>query len=234
MSVARARDSLRKRVKSIVATTSGSGARKGSLAREKSGARLASGGQLRIIGGQFRGRRLPILNQSGLRPTGDRTRETLFNWLSPILTGSRCLDCFAGAGGLGFEAASRGASKVAMIERGSAAARQLQHNAALLKADTVSVIMADAARWLADQPVQPFDIVFLDPPFTLGLLATACGLLQQRGWVAVGSVIYLEADARDGFPPLPTGWTLTRDKRAGQVRYGLVEVRGDSEEALGG
>lgn len=233
---------MRKRGRSIVKTTSGSDVRKrtggaaksGSAAPSASGAGARSRGRLRIIGGQFRGRRLPVLDQSGLRPTGDRTRETLFNWLSPILAGSRCLDCFAGAGGLGFEAASRGASHVVMIERGTVAARQLQQNAALLQADAVSVITADALGWLGDQPVQPFDIVFLDPPFTLGLLSPACDLLQKRGWVAAGSVVYLEVDAREGFPPLPTGWTLTHDKRAGHVRYGLVEVRCGSEEVLGG
>ena len=194
------------------------------------GARAGSRGQLRIIGGQFRGRRLPVPSQPGLRPTSDRTRETLFNWLAPVIEGSRCLDCFAGAGALGFEAASRGAAWVSMIERANAVARQLDASAALLRADAVEVITADAERWLSEQPVQPYDIVFLDPPFALDVLASTCETLQRRGWVTAGSLIYLENDAGVGFPSLPAGWTLTRDKRAGQVRYGLAKVGRDGQE----
>lgn len=193
------------------------------------GIRAGARGQLRIIGGRFRGRRLPVPSQSGLRPTSDRTRETLFNWLAPVIEGSRCLDCFAGAGALGFEAASRGASRVSMIERANAVARLLEANAALLRADAVEVITADAERWLSEQPVQPYTIVFLDPPFALGMLANACDTLQRRGWVTTASLIYLETDASVGFPALPTGWTLTRDKRAGQVRYGLAQVGRDGQ-----
>ena len=193
------------------------------------GARAGPRGQLRIIGGQFRGRRLPVLSQSGLRPTSDRTRETLFNWLAPVIEGSRCLDCFAGSGSLGFEAASRGAAWVSMIERANAVARQLDANAELLRADAIEVINADAQRWLSEQPVRPYDIVFLDPPFALNLLTSTCETLQRRGWVTAGSRIYLESDARTGFPSLPAGWTLTRDKRAGQVRYGLAQVGRDDQ-----
>jgi 16S rRNA (guanine966-N2)-methyltransferase len=207
------------------------GARSGSRPNSSAGSR----GQLRIIGGRFRGRRLPVLRQAGLRPTGDRTRETLFNWLAPIVEGSRCLDCFAGAGALGFEAASRGASQVSMIERADVVARQLVDNAELLGATAVQVITADALGWLSDQPAQAFDIVFLDPPFALGMLADACELLDRRGWVMAGSRVYLETDAGAGLPPLPPRWALVRDKRAGQVRYGLAEVGSgsDGEQLLG-
>jgi 16S rRNA (guanine966-N2)-methyltransferase len=114
-----------------------------------------------------------------------------------------------------------------MIERADAVARQLDANAALLRADAVEVITADARHWLSGQPVQPYDIVFLDPPFALGMLADVCDTLQRRGWITAGSQIYLEADASVGFPALPAGWTLTRDKRAGGVRYGLAQVGRD-------
>ena len=199
-------------------------------------------GQLRLIGGRFRGRRLPIPHQIGLRPTTDRTRETLFNWLAPIIEGSRCLDCFAGSGALGLEAASRGAARVVMIERAAAVARQLRANAALLGADTVDVIHADALGWLSAQPPRPFDVVFLDPPFGLDLLVPSCSLLYRRGWVRPGSRIYLELPGAAELPTLPAGWQLTRDKRAGQVRFVLVEVdrggagaAGDgARDALGG
>jgi 16S rRNA (guanine966-N2)-methyltransferase len=181
-------------------------------------------GQLRLIGGRFRGRRLPIPHQTGLRPTTDRTRETLFNWLAPIIEGSRCLDCFAGSGALGLEAASRGAARVVMIERAAAVARQLRANAALLGADAGEVIHADALGWLSAQPPQPFDVVFLDPPFGLDLLAPSCALLHRRGWVHPGSRVYLELPGAAEPPTLPADWQLIRDKRAGQVRFALVAV----------
>jgi 16S rRNA (guanine966-N2)-methyltransferase len=181
-------------------------------------------GELRLIGGRWRGRRLPIIEQPGLRPTADRTRETLFNWLAPVVDGSRCLDCFAGAGALGLEAASRGAARVVMIEQSAAAARQLRANVALLSANAVEVIQGDAIARLGEPCRRPFDIVFLDPPFGHQLVAAACGLLARGGWVSAGSLIYLEMDVSEALPALPTTWALTREKRAGQVRYALAEV----------
>lgn len=200
------------------------GARSGSGSKPNLRTGVRPPGHLRLIGGRFRGRRLPVPSQSGLRPTSDRTRETLFNWLASVIDGSHCLDCFAGSGALGFEAASRGAARVLMLERATAVARQLRANAALLQAEAVRVCVADTLGWLAEQPARRYDIVFLDPPFGDALLASACELLQRRGWVGAGTLVYLESDARAGFPPLPAGWTLTRDKRAGQVRYGLAAV----------
>jgi 16S rRNA (guanine966-N2)-methyltransferase len=184
-----------------------------------------SGGQghLRIIGGTNRGRRLPIPDQPGLRPTADRVRETLFNWLAPVLPGACCLDLFAGSGALGLEAASRGAGEVVLVERNERVARQLSVNCVTLGAQGVRVIQTDALTWLGGPPT-PFDLVFLDPPFAEGLLGPACTLLAGRGWLAPCARVYLEADDREGFPALPNGWQLIRERTAGQVRFGLVQV----------
>ena len=187
-------------------------------------------GRLRIIGGAYRGRKLPVPNQPGLRPTADRVRETLFNWLQPVIEGARCLDLFAGSGAIGFEAASRGAGEVVMIERSLALARSLDDNAVTLGARQVRVLRADALDWLAAH-AKPFDIAFLDPPFADGLLGPSLGLLVSNGWLAPRAYIYLETSAKQGFPPLPGGWRLTRDKRAGQVRYALAEASRESRES---
>ncbi len=184
---------------------------------------------LRIIGGRLRGRRLPVADRPGLRPTGDRIRETLFNWLAPSIAGSRCLDCFAGSGALGFEALSRGAAEVLLMEQDPRVARQLQHNAELLRQvddggpplGRIDVVTDDTLRRLAEAPLRPFDIVFLDPPFQAGLLADTCRRLGQGGWLAPNARVYLELGADQALPALPPSWELTRDKRAGQVRYAL-------------
>lgn len=185
---------------------------------------MARTNQLRIVGGRYRGRRLPVPAQPGLRPTADRTRETLFNWLAPVVAGARCLDAFAGSGALGLEAASRGAAQVVMLERAGQVVRQLQDNVRALGATEIQLRQADALRWLDAPADAPFDIVFLDPPFAEGLLDPAIRLLAQHDWVAPGTRIYLEAASRSPFGGLPAGWELTRDKIAGQVRYGLAVV----------
>ena len=128
-------------------------------------------GRLRIVGGEWRGRRLSVLDQPGLRPTPDRVRETLFNWLAPLIKGAWCLDLFAGTGALGFEAASRGADRVVMIEKLANVVRVLHENRLLLDARQIEVIHADASPWLAGQ-AEPFNLVFLDPPFAEDLLDT--------------------------------------------------------------
>jgi 16S rRNA (guanine966-N2)-methyltransferase len=181
------------------------------------------GGRLRIIGGRFRGRSIPVPEQPGVRPTADRVRETLFNWLQPVIAGSSCLDLFAGSGALGFEAASRGAAEVLMIERSESVARLLQANARALGASQVQVRRADAMRWLTGTAM-PFDVVFLDPPFDKGLLSPSCALLSRRGWLAPGALLYLEAPQNEGIPSLPEGWVLIREKRAGRVRFALAAV----------
>ncbi|CRI65023.1 putative SAM-dependent methyltransferase [Thiocapsa sp. KS1] len=180
-------------------------------------------GELRIVGGRYRGRRLPIPSESGLRPTADRVRETLFNWLAPVMPGARCLDAFAGSGALGFEAVSRGAGEVVLIEQSGAVARQLEANARRLGAGETRIVQGDALRWL-EGAGSPFDIVFLDPPFAEALWTPAIARLDRRGWLKPGSRVYLEAPMRIGFPDLPPDWNLVRDKTAGQVRYGLVIV----------
>ncbi len=187
-------------------------------------------GELRIIGGRFRGRRLPIPSETGLRPTSDRVRETLFNWLAPVIPGARCLDVFAGSGALGFEAVSRGAGEVVLIEHSGSVARQLEANARRLGAEETRVVHGNAIRWL-EGAGPPFDIVFLDPPFDEALWAPAIERLAGRGWLEPGSRVYLEAPARIGFPDLPPGWNLVRDKTAGQVRYGLVILGSDAGTA---
>ena len=177
--------------------------------------------QLRIIGGSHRGRKIEFPTLPGLRPTGDRIRETLFNWLQPVIQGARCLDLFAGSGALGMEAASRGAREVVMIDSASQVIRQLQQHQASLGLRQVKAVRADAISWLDDDP-QPFDIVFIDPPFSADLLPLVCGKLQANGWLAEGSRIYLEDDARRSFSHLPVGWELLKEKQAGQVRFGLA------------
>lgn len=182
----------------------------------------AEPGRLRIIGGRWRGRRLPVADQPGLRPTSDRVRETLFNWLAPVVEGSRVLDCFAGSGALGLEAASRGAASVVLIERSAPVAEILRANVAALSADQVEVHRADALQWLARTRSAPVDLCFLDPPFAAGLLAGTLERLIDGGWLAADALIYIETDDAAGRPELPAGWHWLREKRAGQVRYGLA------------
>jgi len=150
-------------------------------------------------------------------------RETLFNWLRPVIDGSRCLDLFAGSGALGFEAASRGAAAVVMIERSESVARVLENSARTLGAAQVRVHRTDALRWLSGAG-KPFDLVFLDPPFGKSLLGPSCDLLSRNGWLLPRSLVYLETGASQEFPLLPAGWELVRDKQAGQVRYALASV----------
>lgn len=179
----------------------------------------AATGQIRIIGGQWRGRKLPVPNSPGLRPTTDRVRETLFNWLAPVIQGARCLDCFAGSGALGLEALSRYAGSATLLEFERPVAQQLEKNLALLQGKGV-VINTNALSWLAGDG-QPFDVVFLDPPFRKGLLAETVLLLEQRGWLADEAWIYVEAEAESAAADVPASWQLHREKVAGQVAYRL-------------
>jgi 16S rRNA (guanine966-N2)-methyltransferase len=185
-------------------------------------------GDLRIVGGRLRGRRLPIPSESGLRPTADRIRETLFNWLAPVIPGARCLDAFAGSGALGFEAMSRGAGEVVLIEQSGTVVRQLEANARRLEMTGMRIVRGDAIRWLEGSG-QPFDIVFLDPPFAQALWLPAIERLVSGGWLKSGSRVYIETPTRIGFPDLPSDWELVRDKTAGQVRFGLVLVHSVAE-----
>jgi 16S rRNA (guanine966-N2)-methyltransferase len=187
-------------------------------------------GQIRIIGGQWRGRRLPVLAAEGLRPTTDRVKETLFNWLMHDVRDARCLDLFAGSGGLGFEALSRYAAHVLMVEKARPVALQLQKNLAVLASDKAEVRCEDALSLLAKGPVAPFDIVFIDPPFRQGLLAEVFTLLTTHGWLHGASQIYLESEQELQLPPLPSDWHLHREKTAGQVSYRLYQIAEGEED----
>lgn len=181
--------------------------------------------RVRIIGGEHGGRRLEFPSQRGLRPTADRVRETLFNWLAPVLPGARVLDLFAGSGALGLEALSRGAGQVLLVEQARQVADKLKQNVELLGAsDRVSVRQADARRLLIAAPEQPFDIVFLDPPFADGLLAGVMQLLAQSDWLAADAWVYLEQDSSHDWPEMPTGWKIHREGRAGQAAFRLVHT----------
>lgn len=180
----------------------------------------ATNGQIRIIGGQWRGRRLPVPDSPGLRPTTDRIRETLFNWLTPWIANARCLDCFAGSGALGFEALSRGAAQVTSLESERHIVRQLEKNLLLLAETRVQVIHTDTLAYLS-RPSQAQDIVFVDPPFRQTLLANTLNLLETQGWLAEQALIYVECEREHGLPVTPARWQLLREKTAGQVAYRL-------------
>ncbi|MAL98832.1 MAG: 16S rRNA (guanine(966)-N(2))-methyltransferase RsmD [Alteromonadaceae bacterium] len=177
--------------------------------------------KLRLIAGVWRSRRLTFEEIPGLRPTPDRVRETLFNWLAPTIAGARCLDLFAGSGALGLEALSRGASEAFFVEYDASAARILRKNLELLGATTGQVWTGDALQYLAQPAARPFDIVFLDPPFRAGWLDRILPLLESGNWVAPGGYIYVEYEKETAPSTLPTTWISHRQKEAGQLRYQL-------------
>jgi len=179
-------------------------------------------GSVRITGGRWRGRRLAVAGAEGLRPTTDRIRETLFNWLRPRLAGARVADLFAGTGILGMEALSRGAASALFVERDRRIARAIERGLAELGADHARVQAADAYRLLAGGEPEPFDVVFLDPPYGHGRLDELCTLLAGRGWLADEALVYLEHDRRAP-PRLPPGLEVRREKTAGNVRFVLLE-----------
>ena len=183
-------------------------------------ARGAKARLLRIIGGRWRGRRLRFPAAALIRPTPDRVRETLFNWLGARIVGARCLDLFAGSGALGLEALSRGATHVTFVEREPEAVRALRATLAEWGAEGAQVQRGDALAFLAGS-AQSFDVAFLDPPFASGLLEAAAALLEGNGWLSDAALIYVECGAREGVPPLPTRWVALKAKRAGEVGYHL-------------
>jgi len=180
--------------------------------------------QLRIIGGQWRGRKLNFPDVPDLRPTGDRIRETLFNWLQGDIPGSQCLDLFAGSGALGWEALSRGAKQVVFLDSHSKVIRQLKESSKLLACDQAQFIQADAREYLNNQQSTPFDVVFLDPPFKQEILQKLVNLLYEKQWLASHAKIYLEMDVNTTTPVLPDSWHLLKEKKAGLVRYQLWTV----------
>lgn len=184
-------------------------------------------GQLRIIGGQWKSRKLPILSSDGLRPTTDRIRETVFNWLQFDIRDAVVIDLFAGSGGLAFEAASRGARQVIMVEKDVQVARQLQRNAEALHADKMSLVHDDAFNFLRQQGSQhpaTWDIVFVDPPFNRGLAEQALQDLARTPAVSVNTLVYIETET-DFSLPLTGAWQLIKDKRHGAVKFCLIQKR---------
>ena len=183
-------------------------------------------GRLRIVAGKWRSRLLDIADVPGLRPTSERVRETLFNWLTPGIAGARCLDLFAGTGALGLEALSRGATSVVFVEKSRRAVRALERNVQLLEAPGASTEHADAIDFLRTAQQSSFDIIFLDPPFAADLLTDLCRLIDELGLLAPRGRVYLEQDKAKADVELPDGWTTIRTKIAGQVRYSLVGADG--------
>jgi 16S rRNA (guanine(966)-N(2))-methyltransferase RsmD len=184
----------------------------------KTGAPRAAKHEVRIIGGQWRRSLLPVADKPGLRPTPDRVRETLFNWLGQDLSGWRVLDAFAGSGALGFEAASRGAAEVTLLERDPELVKLLAASRDRLKAETLRVQRADALVWMGAAPAASFELVLLDPPFDAGLHAPA--LAAATRLVVPGGMVYVEA-AEAAPEPSPAGLGLHRHTRAGMVHASL-------------
>jgi 16S rRNA (guanine966-N2)-methyltransferase len=187
----------------------------------------AQTGSFRVIGGEWRSRKLSFPALEGLRPTTDRVKETVFNWLMPHLPGARVLDLFAGSGSLGIEALSRDALFLVSVEKSGQAAKSLQDNYFLLgiSNERGKVENVDALSWLklvsAEQ--NQFDVVFLDPPFRQGLLDEAIALLDESQLLAEGAVIYLEREKEGTQPELPKDWVQLKEKVAGQVSYQLFQ-----------
>jgi 16S rRNA (guanine966-N2)-methyltransferase len=177
--------------------------------------------QLRIIGGIWRGRKLGFPDVEGLRPTGDRIRETLFNWLAPEIQSARCLDLFAGSGALGIEALSRGAAVSVMVERDTKAAAQLKANLEILKAEAGRIMNSDVLELLRKgNPDEAYHIIFIDPPFQLKLWQVVIDALEAGNWLADNATIYIESGRDDDYAP-PINWQLHRDKHTGAVSYRL-------------
>ena len=191
-------------------------------------------GRCRIIGGQLRGRIIQFEDAEGLRPTTDRIRETLFNWLQPSIAGRHCLDAFAGSGALGFEALSRGAAQVTFVENNRQSVDRLRSNSKALLADsagqTVQIVHDDVMHWLAgagrqtgsavDNKAGVYDLVVLDPPYRAGLLAECCRLLEESGCLSPNAIIYLEHAVEDDVA-IPDNWSCIRQKQTASIAYGL-------------
>ncbi|TXH67567.1 MAG: 16S rRNA (guanine(966)-N(2))-methyltransferase RsmD [Thiothrix sp.] len=193
-----------------------------SLNRNSSQANRGKANQLRIIGGQWRSRRIPIADVDGLRPTPDRVREALFNWLQSVIGGARCLDLFAGSGALGFEALSREAAEVVFVEKNSNAFKQLQANVNILGASQAQLIQADAFNYLQAEATS-FDVIFLDPPFRLALPEKALSQLVARQLIGSEAFIYLEHEAEYELDFAQWGLAIHRQTKAGQVMSFLLK-----------
>ncbi|MFD0965716.1 16S rRNA (guanine(966)-N(2))-methyltransferase RsmD [Seminibacterium arietis] len=186
-------------------------------------------GEVRIIAGLWRGRKLPVLNANGLRPTGDRVKETLFNWLAHDIVDACCLDCFAGSGSLGFEALSRQAKQVIFLEKEKSVATQLKKNLHKLQCQNAQVLHQDSLKFLEQRQNTPlFDVIFLDPPFHFNLVEQAIESLIKNNWLKDQSLIYIETEKNK---PLftPQNWQLLKEKITGQVCYRLYQHHSKTE-----
>ncbi|MBT0587692.1 16S rRNA (guanine(966)-N(2))-methyltransferase RsmD [Alteromonas sp. SM 2104] len=194
--------------------------------RSKRSAQAQQKGSIRIISGQWRGRKLPVLSAQGLRPTTDSTKETLFNWLMHDVYDANCLDLFAGSGGLGFEALSRGAASVTMVEQYPPGAAQLRENAQQLKlsSEQLEVVQGDALRYLSACQ-RAFNIIFLDPPFEQNLLQPALDAIFSAGLLATDGLIYIEAEKALDFDASHYPLALKKQKSTHQVTYSLWSSR---------
>ncbi len=179
-------------------------------------------GKVRIVGGSWRGTRLQVPQTGGVRPTTDRTRETLFNWLAPVIAGARCLDLFAGSGALGFEAASRGAGEVTMIDHSASVIATLTAKRNGLNATQIEIIQADALAWVRCNR-RRFDIVFIDPPFARDMVPQVCMLLIEHAALAEGALLYCELERAAMQPAIPAPLHIVREKASGSVHYGLIK-----------
>lgn len=187
----------------------------------KKPAQAARSNSVRIIGGAWRSRKLTVPDAPGLRPTPDRVRETLFNWLAPSIQGARVLDPFAGSGALFLEALSRGASNGVAIDTNTDAVNNLRRNLALLECEDAEILRVDALHYLNNSAEHGFDIVLLDPPFHQDLLLNACELLDNNGWLNARAWIYTESEQAPSSLGVPSAWRLHREKHTGQVHYAL-------------
>ncbi len=178
--------------------------------------------QFRIIGGRWRGRRLAFPDVADIRPTPDRVRETLFNWLQPHIAGAKCLDLFAGSGAVGLEALSRGAASVTFVEQRPQVAVAIREQLQLLGGDG-EVVEREALDYLREGS-SVYDLIFLDPPFGKGLIAKVSQLLEAQQFVNTKTLIYLESEQRITSEVLPSGFVMKRAKQAGQVWYGLASI----------
>jgi 16S rRNA (guanine966-N2)-methyltransferase len=178
--------------------------------------------QVRIIGGKYKGRKVSFPETLDLRPTPDRVKVTLFNWLASLLPEARCLDLFAGSGVLGFEALSRGANSVTFIEKNPLIATSIEENAKKLGVENVQIIRANALSWLETANTS-YDIIFLDPPYKSNLLPLCFSLLEKNHWLHPKAKIYFESYNSINATDLPPTWELLRDKKAGHIYYYLAQ-----------
>ena len=177
-------------------------------------------GKVRIISGKWRGRKLPVPDSESLRPTPDRIRETLFNWLQNDIAGAKCLDLYAGSGILGFEAVSRGAKSATLVEQNQETCRQLEDNITLLNVDNIRVINAEALAWLRSNR-ESYDLIFLDPPFSENLIEKSCQLIRDTGCLKATGLIYIETGRKQ---PLPSFLDIKKQGTAGQIMYLLASL----------